>query len=400
MRPFAFRVVPILIVSILAGCADPAPPAAPPPPEVGVLDVQPRTVVLERELVGRLAAYRSADVRARVAGVLLERVYDEGRDVKEGDILFRIDPAPLRATLGAAEAGLAQAQATYTNARIAAERGRELAPRNYISRADLDNLEAAERSAQAAVQQARAAVTSARINLDYATVRAPISGRAGKQQVTEGALVGQGAATLLATVEQIDPLYVNFSMGLAELDQLRRAQVEGSVDLAGAGMASVRIVLAGGVEYAHEGAVDFSDTSVDPGTGAVSLRAQMANPEFTLLPGAFVTLKVRLGERHGVFAVPQSALLRDATGPYVWLLGADGKVSRRNVTLDSSRDGTALVTHGLSAGDRVIVSGLQKVAEGRSAVASVTTTRPNAAQADEVDEPSTGDTDTGTEPND
>lgn len=398
MRPFLLRVVPVVVASIIAGCADPAPPAVPPPPEVGVLDVQPRTVLLERELVGRLAAYRSADVRARVAGVLLERAYEEGRDVEEGDILFRIDPAPLRAALGAAEAAMAQAQATYTNARIAAERGRELAPKNYISRADLDNLEAAERSAQAAVQQARAAVTSARINLDYATVRAPISGRAGKQQVTEGALVGQGAATLLTTVEQIDPLYVNFSMGLAELDQLRRAQAEGAVDLAGAGKASVRIVLPGGVDYAHEGTVDFSDTSVDPSTGAVSLRAQVANPELMLLPGAFVTLKVRLGERHGVFAVPQAALLRDATGPYVWLLGADGKVSRRNVTLDSSRDGNALVTQGLSAGDRVIVSGLQKVAEGRSAVASVSAAAGSAQSA--PDDTRSDDVDTGAEPND
>ena len=390
MRPIALRIAPLVLVSIIAGCADPAPPAAPPPPEVGVLDMQPRTQVLERDLVGRLSAYRSADVRARVAGVLLERTYEEGRDVAEGDILFRIDPAPLRAALGAAEAALAQAQATYTNARINAERGRELAPKNYISRADLDNLEAAERSGAAAVQQSRAAVTSARINLEYATVRAPIAGRAGKQQVTEGALVGQGAATLLTTIEQIDPLYVNFSMGLAEMAELRREQAEGSVDLAGTGKASLRIVLPGGVEYPHEGTVDFSDTSVDPATGAVSLRAQVANPDLNLLPGAFVTLKVRLGERHGVFAVPQSALLRDALGPYVWLLGADGLVTRRNVTLDSSRDGNALITEGLVAGDRVIVSGLQKVAEGVAAVASIVAPAAPSTVDDDIDDDAAG----------
>jgi membrane fusion protein (multidrug efflux system) len=363
--------------------------------------MQPRTEVLEREMVGRLAPYRSADVRARVAGVLLERTYEEGKDVAEGDILFRIDPAPLRASLGAAEAALAQAQATYTNAHIAAERGRGLAPKNYISKADLDNLEAAERSAQAAVQQARAAVTSARINLDYATVRAPIAGRAGKQQVTEGALVGQGAATLLTTVEQIDPLYVNFSMGLAEMAELRRAQTDGSVELADAGKASLRIVLPGGTEYEHEGTVDFSDTSVDPTTGAVSLRAQVANPDLNLLPGAFVTLKVRLGARHGVFAVPQSALLRDPVGPYVWLLGADGKVTRRDVTLDSSRDGNALITGGLAAGDRVIVSGLQKVAEGVTATASIVPSgRSSATPQDDEASPSDPDAEAGAGSND
>lgn len=387
MRLNALRLAPILVASIIAGCSsESAPPPAPPPPEVGVLDMQPRTEVLERELVGRLSAFRSADVRARVAGVLLERTYEEGSDVKEGDILFRIDPAPLRAALGAAEAALAQAQASYTNAHIAAERGRELAPKNYISRADLDNLEAAERSAAAAVQQARATVTTARINLDYATVRAPIAGRAGKQQVTEGALVGQGAATLLTTVEQIDPVFVNFSMGMSELAELRRAQAQGSVDLAGAGRASIRIGLPGGVEYPHEGMVDFSDTSVDPATGAVSLRAQIANPDLNLLPGAFVTLKVRLGERHGVFAVPQAALLRDAVGPYVWVLGPDGTVSRRGVTLDSQRDGNALITDGLKPGDRVIVSGLQKVADGAKAVASVQPATGSAAPAAGADD--------------
>lgn len=350
------------VLAALTACGgEPAPAQAPPPPSVQVIELQPQTVALEREFVGRLAPFRSADVRARVPGVLLERTYEEGSDVREGDVLFRIDPAPLQAQLGAARAALAQAEANYTNAQVAAGRGRELAPRNYISRSDIDSLEAAERSAEAAVQQARAALRSAQINLDYATVRAPISGRAGHQQVTEGALVGQGSATLLTTIDQIDTLYANFSMSVSELDQLRRAQDQGSVELLGTGRTPVQVLLAEGVVYDQQGTLDFSGVNVDPATGAVSLRAQVPNPAQRLLPGAFVTLKVNLGQRRGVFAVPQAAVLRDATGAYVLTVGAEDIVVRKRVTTGFARDGQWFITEGLAAGDRVIVSGLQKV---------------------------------------
>ena len=194
-----------------------------PPPEVGVITVRATTVPLQQQLVGRLAAFRSADVRARIPGVLQRRVYEEGSDVREGQVLFLIDPATLQAALGQSQAALAQAQATAANARSAADRARQLLPQKYIARSDYDNALAAERSAAAAVQQAKAAVETARINRGYATVRAPISGRAGKQQVTEGALVGQADATLLTTVDQIDPLYVNFSASVADLERARRA---------------------------------------------------------------------------------------------------------------------------------------------------------------------------------
>ncbi|HET6588052.1 MAG TPA: efflux RND transporter periplasmic adaptor subunit, partial [Oleiagrimonas sp.] len=192
-----------------------------PPAAVGVMVVQPQHVPLVRSATGRLSAYRSADVRARVSGVLLQRTYDEGTHVDKGQVLFKIDPAPLKATLNAAEASLAQARATYTNSHIAAQRVSKLAPKGYVSQSDLDNAKAAERTALAAVKAAKAQVENAKINLGYATVRAPIAGRAGKQQVTEGALVGQGAATLLTTVRQIDPLYLNFSMPVSELQQIR-----------------------------------------------------------------------------------------------------------------------------------------------------------------------------------
>jgi len=301
--------------------------------------------------------------------VLQKRVYEEGSTVKEGQVLFLIDPAPLQASLQSAEATLASARASYANARATATRARSLAPQSYVSKSDLDNAEAAERSAAAAVQQAQAAVTSARINLGYARVTAPIAGQTGKQQVTEGALVGQGDATLLTTVDQIDPLYVNFSMTSNELSLLRAAQEHGAVALAGAGKTTVQVNLPDGTPYAQEGTLDFSSTTVDPATGTVSLRAQLPNPNHVLLPGSFVSFKANLGMRNNAFLVPQQAVQRDTQGGYVLVVGKDGKVARKNVTLDNQQGGNWLVSSGLAAGDQVIVSGIQKVKEGAAATA-------------------------------
>ena len=361
----------------LAACSQ-EQAATPPPPEVGVIEVQPQTVPLERELVGRLSPYRSADVRARVPGVLLKRVYEEGSDVKEGQVLFRIDPAPLQAQLGVARGQLAQAEATYANARSVAQRARQLAPQNYVSQADLDNALAAERSAAAAAEAARAAGRTADINLGYANVTAPISGRAGKQQVTEGALVGQGEATLLTTVDQLDPLYANFSISSTELERLRGAA---NVSLAGAGQSTVQVQLSGGRTYDHAGTLDFSSTTVDAATGAVSLRAVIPNPDQALLPGSFVTLKANLGQLSGVFLVPQAAVLRDVNGAYVYVVDGDGNVSRRNIQAEVADAGRWLVTGGLQAGDRVIASGVQKVREGATVTATPWTPAQDTAGA-------------------
>lgn len=355
------------IALALAACGQPEPPA-PPPPQVAVISATPQTVPLQRELSGRLSSFRSSDVRARVPGVVLKRAYEEGSDVKEGQTLFQIDPAPLQATLSASQAQLASAQASYANAHTAAKRARELAPQKFVSQSDLDNAEAAERSAAAAVQQARANVDSARINLDFASVRAPISGRAGKQQVTEGALVGQGEATLLTTVDQIDPLYVNFSLSINELEQLRRAQGGGDVALQGQGQATVQVVLSDGSLFNQTGTLDFSGTTVDPATGAVSMRALLPNPEQLLLPGSFVTLKATLGEQNNAFLVPQAAIQRDANGAYAMVVGKDGNVVRKTVTTLNMQAGNWLIGSGLEAGDQVIVAGLQKVQEGAPAV--------------------------------
>jgi membrane fusion protein (multidrug efflux system) len=347
-----------------------APPPAPPPPEVGVVAVKPETAPLTRDLVGRLSAFRSSDVRARVAGVLVKRVYREGSDVKEGDLLFEIDPAPLKAALNASQAALAQAQATYTNNHIAAKRARELAPKGFVSKSDVDNAEAAERTAAAAVKQAEANVESAKINLGYASVRAPISGRAGKQQVTEGALVGQGEATLLTTIDQIDPIYVNFTLGVSDLEDLRRKNAAGRATLAATDKATIRLALPDGTEYGETGTLDFSDTTVDPATGAVSLRGQIPNPDHSLLPGMYVSLKATLGQQHDVFEIPQASLQRDAAGAYVLVVGADGKVTRKDVTIDIARNGNWIITEGLAAGDQVIASGIQRVKAGDAAKAT------------------------------
>ncbi len=329
--------------------------------------MQPQNSPLTQDLVGRLSPYRSADVRARVPGVLLKRTYDEGTDVKHGQLLFQIDPAPLKAALGASSAALAQAEATYTNNKITAQRVRELAPKGYVSKADLDNALAAERTAAAAVQAARANVQAARISLGYASVASPIDGRAGQQQVTEGALVGSGEATLLTTIDQIDPLYINFTMSVAQMEKMRRAQSAGSVTLADPNTASVQITLPDGDTYAQPGVLNFSDTSVNPATGSVNLRATVPNAKHSLLPGMYVTLKANLGEQHKVFLIPQQALQRDTVGAYVMTVASDNKVVRKDVTTSDMRGGQWVVDQGLSAGDRIVVSGVQNIKAGAPA---------------------------------
>ena len=351
----------------------------PPPPEVGVIEAKAGTLPLQRELVGRLSPYRSADVRARVPGVLLKRVYQEGQDVRQGQVLFLIDPAPLQAALNASQAELASAQATYANAKAAAARARSLAPNQFVSKSDLDAAEATERTAAAAVQQAQASLANAKINLGYAQVTSPIAGRAGKQQVTEGALVGQGDITLLTTVDQLDPLFVNFSMSSDELTQLRRAQAAGAVSLSGDGKSTVQVKLSDGTMYDQPGTLDYSSAVVDPSTGAVTLRAVLPNPQQILLPGAFVSFQAVLGERKNAFLVPLQALQRDTTGGFVMVVGKDGKVVRKNVVTEGQQGSNWLVTSGIEPGDQVIVAGVQKVKEG--APAKATPWNPDAAAA-------------------
>ena len=358
LRPFA-----LATLLLLAACAKaPRPPM--PTPEVGIVVAHSRAVPLTRDVVGRLAPVRTADVRARVAGILLKRLYREGSEVKEGQALFQIDPAPLKAALDAAEAALAQAEANATNAQITAKRTRELLPGGLVSRSDFDNSQAAERSSLAQVKQAQANVEAARINLGYATVTAPISGRSSQQRVTEGALVGQGEATLLTTIEQIDPLYVNFDRPADEILRLRAQEASGTVTLLQHEKAQLQIILPDARPYPHTGSVDFADVTVDPTNGALAYRGTVSNPDRVLLPGLFVNVRLMLGRQNQAFLVSQAAVRRDPTGAYVQVVGPDSRVVQKRVQAEAMAGSDWIVTAGLAEGDQVIVSGVDQVRPG------------------------------------
>ncbi|HTV77423.1 MAG TPA: efflux RND transporter periplasmic adaptor subunit [Steroidobacteraceae bacterium] len=354
-----------LVAALAAGCA-PRPTTAPRAqiPEVSVLRAKSQVLPLTRDLVGRVSSIRSADVRARVPGILLKRLYQEGSEVKAGQPLFQIDPKPYQAALDAAQAALAQAQATATNASVNARRTRDLLPSGLVSRSDADNNNATERSSLAQVKQAEANVETARINLGYATVTAPISGRSGEQHVTEGALVGQSEATLLTTVDQIDHLYVNFDRPADEILRLQAAQSRGDVTLFAHDKASLQVILPDGTPYMPLGTVDFGDVTVDPTNAALAYRGIVANPQRQLLPGMFVTVRLTLGTLNRAYLVPQAIVRRDSTGAYVEVVGPDDKVVQKHIQADTMSGTNWLVTGGLSEGDRIITTSVDQVHPG------------------------------------
>jgi membrane fusion protein (multidrug efflux system) len=363
-------------VLLLAACDKAAPerPAGPmPPPQVTVIKVEGKAVPLTRELVGRLAAVRTAQVRARVPGIILKQVYKDGTDVKAGQVLFQIDPAQLDATLNAQKAALAKAKADAANAALTAKRYTELHAKHLLSQQDLDTAIANERTTAAVVQQAKANVESAELNLGYATVTAPIAGRAGEHLVDEGALVGQGETTLLTTIQQVDPIYVNFSLSELQLEQLQGAAAPNRSAPIPKTDTKVEIQLPDGRTYPYRGTLDFSGLSVDPSTGAVALRAVLPNPDHRLLPGMFVKLHLTMGEIDHGFVLPQAAVARDEKGAYVYVVGKDGKVQKRPVDTVYMTRKDWIVTGRLKDGDQVIVSGLQKVQPGAQAKATLET---------------------------
>jgi membrane fusion protein, multidrug efflux system len=352
-------------LALLAGCGK-KPAAAPSGPvEVGVVTLAATPVTLTRELPGRTSPYRVAEVRARVNGIVQKRLFVEGSDVKEGQPLFVLDRAPYEAALDAAKAQLARAEATLASVRVQAERHAELVAENAVSRQEYDDAMAALKASEADVAAGQAAVRSARINVGYTTVTSPLSGRIGRSVVTEGAYVQQSQATLLAVVQQLDPVFVDLTQSSAEALRLRRDLAEGKLRTAAGGGANVKLVLEDGREYRSPGALQFADVTVDPSTGSIALRALFPNPQGELLPGMFVRARLEEGVSPEALLVPQQAVTRDQKGlPTALVVTAEGKVERRQLVTDRAVGDAWLVTAGLAAGEQVIVEGLQKVRPG------------------------------------
>lgn len=335
-----------------------------PPPEVSIVTVAPERMVVTTELPGRLEATRIAQVRARVPGIVQKRVFQEGSEVKAGDILFRIDAAPFQAAYNSTQAALAKAEANLAQANLKVQRYQPLVETNAISKQEFDDALTAQKQATADVAAAKAARETARLNLGYATVNAPISGRIGRAQVTEGALVGQGEATPLATIQQLDPIYATLTQSSTEFLQLQRAMASGQLKSAGKGQAKVNLVTEDGRVYPHAGKLLFSDLSVDESSGAVRLRAEFPNPDRFLLPGMYVRARLEQAVKDSAITVPQQAVQRTPTGASVMLVSADGKVAAQPVKVDAAHGNAWVISDGLKAGDRVIVEGLQKAQPG------------------------------------
>ena len=360
----------LITAALLAACgqggnAQPANGGEMPPPEVGVVTVAPGEVGLITELPGRLEPSRVAQVRARAAGIVQRRLFTEGSDVRAGQPLFTIDPAPYAAAFASAQATLARAQANLGQATALAERYKPLVEANAISKQDYANAVAAQKQAEAEVAAGRAAVQTAQINLNYASVTAPIAGRVGRALVTEGALVGQGEATPLAVIQQIDPMYVNFTQSASEVLKLRRNFEQGRLKrAAGREGAAVRVVLEDGTEHAQPGRLLFSDLTVDATSGQITLRAEVPNANGALLPGLYVRVRLEQAKAGNAVLLPQQAVTRNAQGDTVTVVDKEGKVSPRNIKIGGEQAGQWVVLDGLKAGEQVVVDGFQKMRPG------------------------------------
>ena len=367
-----------VVAIALAACAQEAPPA-PPPPEVEVMTIRPGAVAHVIELPGRVAAVRTAEVRARVDGIVERRVYEEGTDVRAGQLLFRVDPRERRADYEAALATLRRSEATARNAAQVVGRYQPLVGQQAISKQEYDAAVAQQRGGQADVANARAQADRARLTLDYTNVAAPISGRVGRAEVTEGALVSASSATLLTRIEQLDPIYVNFSQSSSDLMQLRRDMAAGLVKSADLNSIRVALQLEDGTPYGPSGRLDFLDMAVDESTGTVSLRAEFPNPNRYLLPGQFVRAKVRAGVDARGITVPQRAVQIGPKGASVLVIGQNNIATTRQIRVGDLQGSNWVVTDGLKPGDRVIVNGLQMARPG--APVRIAGARPPAAPA-------------------
>lgn len=388
MRPVLF--LPLTTLLLLPSCGKKPPAAAPamPPAAVTFMPATAETVTITRELPGRITAFRVAEVRARVSGIILEKAIQEGADVKAGDLLFKIDPAPLEAAKENAAAALARAEATLQSTKTRLARFASLSDSAAISKQDVEDAESAEKVAAAELKAAAAALKSAELDLGYATVTAPISGRAGTAQVTEGALVGEGEATLLAVIQQLDPIHFDFTQSSRDLIALKRAMDRGELSALDPAKASATLLLDDGSEYEHPGKILFSEARVDETTGMVTLRAEFPNADRLLLPGMFARIRVVQAVRENVVTVPQRAVTRLQGGKASVLVVDDANHAQLKVIETDEVSGDKwVVRSGLDAGEKVIIEGHLKAKPG-SPVApepftpAVTRSRPVAQAAD------------------
>ncbi len=356
---------------VLAGCSEPVAQSGPPPvPEVSVITIAAQPVSLTTELAGRTSAFMVSEVRPQVGGIVKKRLFKEGSDVKAGETLYEIDAASYEASHNSAKAALAKAQANLKVAGLTAGRYKELVKINAVSKQDNDRAAAELLQAQADVASAKAALEMAAINLGYTRVTAPISGRIGQSSITPGALLSANQAAPLATIQQLDPIYVDVTQSSIALMHLRRALDSGSLSTSSDARANVRLILEDGTQYEHSGELQFSDVSVDPGTGMVTLRAVFPNPGQQLLPGMYVRAILEEGVRDEAILVPQQGVTRDSKGNATALLvNSEGKVESRALTATRTIGDQWLVDAGIAAGERVIVEGVQKVRPGASALA-------------------------------
>ena len=359
--------VPTVIVSLLAACGDKKPAApgpgagAPPPANVATISIAPEQVANVTELPGRIEAIRSAEVRARVGGIVQRRLFNEGSEVRAGATLYQIDPAPFQAAVSNAEATLARAEANLGQTNTRLNRYRALVDTNAISKQEFDDAQSAQKLAAADVAAAKASLDTAKLNLSYSTITAPITGRIGRTLVTEGALVTANDPTALAIIQQLDPIYVTLTQSSVEMAQLRE-----KVSQSGHGGVKTKLTLVteDGKPYPHAGQLLFSEATVDPSSSSVILRAQFPNRERTLLPGMYVRVRLEQGVRPNTITVPQQAVMRTADGSMVMTVDAEGKVAPRPVKTGGAYGTSWIVTSGLKEGDQVIVEGLQKAKPG------------------------------------
>jgi membrane fusion protein (multidrug efflux system) len=368
-RPMALTMVwaaVSLFVLVTASCErrqQKAPPAA--IPEVSAVTVQPQQIMLTTELPGRTSAYRVADIRPQVNGLIQKRLFTEGTHVKAGDVLYQIDPASFQAALNNATAALNRSEANLPALQLRVTRYEELLAEKAVSQQDYDDATAALRQTQADIQYWKATLETARINLAYARITAPISGRIGMSNVTEGAIVTAYQPVALATIQQLDPIYVDVPQSTTEMLRLKRRLENGRLNQNGKNQKTVNLIMEDGTAYPLEGKLQFRDVTVDPTTGSVTLRIVFPNPDGFLLPGMFVRAKMKEGINEHAILIPQQAVSRDPKGnPVALIVDGEDKVQQRMLTLDRAVGDKWLVTSGLAPGDRVIVEGVQKVRPG------------------------------------